>query len=142
MSWRDGKSKQSNPFQFQCIITKLIGCAIDTHMAAASSSSTLFINGHSKAHSLRYSLPSLDQTFCYLQNVPSWRTSLPVRTSPAPSLQPGTKTSLDFALASGATLTFANYFLVGWFNGDLDQFYMQSWNGTAPFRWSRCIIAS
>jgi hypothetical protein len=135
MSWRDGKSKQSNPFQFQCIITKLIGSAIDMHMAAASSSSTLFINGHSKAHSLRYSLPSFDQTFYYLQNVQSWRTLLPVRTRPAaPSLLPCTKTSLDFALASGATLTFANYFLVGWFNGDLDKFYMQSWNGTAPFR--------
>ncbi|KAF2430582.1 hypothetical protein EJ08DRAFT_238409 [Tothia fuscella] len=33
-----------------------------------------------------------------------------------------------FALASGATLTTANYFLIGWFNGDLDKFYMSSWN--------------
>jgi hypothetical protein len=34
---------------------------------------------------------------------------------------------IDFALAAGATLTLANYFLVGWFNGQLDQFYMESW---------------
>jgi hypothetical protein len=36
--------------------------------------------------------------------------------------------AIDFALASGGTLTLANYFLIGWFNGDLDKFYMQSWN--------------
>jgi hypothetical protein len=35
----------------------------------------------------------------------------------------------DFALAAGATLTLMNYFLIGWFNGSLDKFYMQSWNG-------------
>jgi hypothetical protein len=34
----------------------------------------------------------------------------------------------DFALASGGTLTLANYFLIGWFNGEIDKFYMQSWN--------------
>jgi hypothetical protein len=32
-------------------------------------------------------------------------------------------------LASGGTLTLANYFLIGWFNGEIDKFYMQSWNG-------------
>jgi hypothetical protein len=37
--------------------------------------------------------------------------------------------ALDFALASGATLSLANYFLVGWFNGELDKFYMESWKG-------------
>jgi hypothetical protein len=31
-------------------------------------------------------------------------------------------------LASGFTLTIVNYFLVGWFNGYLDKFYMESWN--------------
>jgi hypothetical protein len=25
-----------------------------------------------------------------------------------------------------------NYFIIGWFNGDLDKFYMQSWNGNSP----------
>jgi hypothetical protein len=39
----------------------------------------------------------------------------------------------DFALASGGTLTLANYFLIGWFNGELDKFYMQSWNGKYKF---------
>jgi hypothetical protein len=32
-----------------------------------------------------------------------------------------------YALASGLPLTLANYFLVGWFNGYLDSFYMESW---------------
>lgn len=33
----------------------------------------------------------------------------------------------DYALASGLPLTILNYFLIGWFNGDLDKFYMESW---------------
>lgn len=32
-----------------------------------------------------------------------------------------------FALASGGPLTLMNYFLIGWFNGQLDKFYMESW---------------
>jgi hypothetical protein len=32
-----------------------------------------------------------------------------------------------YALSSGFPLTVLNYFLVGWFNGDIDKFYMQSW---------------
>ncbi|KAK5075669.1 hypothetical protein LTR16_008938, partial [Cryomyces antarcticus] len=33
-----------------------------------------------------------------------------------------------YAIASGLPLTVLNYFLIGWFNGSLDKFYMQSWN--------------
>ena len=33
-----------------------------------------------------------------------------------------------YALASGLPLTLANYFIIGWFNGYLDTFYMESWN--------------
>lgn len=36
---------------------------------------------------------------------------------------------LDYALASGFPLTILNYFLVGWFNGYLDKFYLESWRG-------------
>lgn len=36
-----------------------------------------------------------------------------------------------YALASGFPLTVLNYFLVGWFEGYLDKFYMESWKGTA-----------
>ncbi|KAK2834852.1 hypothetical protein FQN49_006849 [Arthroderma sp. PD_2] len=32
-----------------------------------------------------------------------------------------------YALASGFPLTILNYFLVGWFNGYLDKFYIESW---------------
>ncbi|KAF2761334.1 hypothetical protein EJ05DRAFT_491960 [Pseudovirgaria hyperparasitica] len=32
-----------------------------------------------------------------------------------------------YALASGFPLTILNYFLIGWFNGHLDKFYMESW---------------
>ncbi|TLD36321.1 NCP1 protein [Venturia nashicola] len=32
-----------------------------------------------------------------------------------------------YALASGFPFTIMNYFLVGWFNGYLDKFYMESW---------------
>lgn len=35
----------------------------------------------------------------------------------------------DYALAIGFPLTVLNYFLVGWFLDDLDEFYMQSWKG-------------
>lgn len=35
-----------------------------------------------------------------------------------------------YALASGFPLTVLNYFLVGWFEGYLDKFYMESWKGT------------
>jgi hypothetical protein len=38
----------------------------------------------------------------------------------------------DFALSSGGILTLGNYFLIGWFNGEIDKFYMQSWNGISP----------
>jgi hypothetical protein len=34
----------------------------------------------------------------------------------------------DYAIASSFPLTIVNYFLVGWFNGYLDKFYLQSWN--------------
>lgn len=34
-----------------------------------------------------------------------------------------------YALASGFPLTVLNYFLVGWFEGYLDKFYMESWKG-------------
>jgi hypothetical protein len=34
-----------------------------------------------------------------------------------------------YALASGLPLTVVNYFLVGWFNGYLDKYYMESWKG-------------
>jgi hypothetical protein len=33
----------------------------------------------------------------------------------------------DYALAAGFPLTILNYFLVGWFNGYLDKFYLESW---------------
>ncbi|TKA62651.1 hypothetical protein B0A49_06523 [Cryomyces minteri] len=33
-----------------------------------------------------------------------------------------------YAIASGLPLTVLNYFLIGWFNGALDKFYVQSWN--------------
>lgn len=42
-----------------------------------------------------------------------------------------------YALASGFPLTVLNYFLVGWFEGYLDKFYMESWKGTV--RLSRCM---
>ncbi|KAL1955710.1 hypothetical protein VTO42DRAFT_8182 [Malbranchea cinnamomea] len=32
-----------------------------------------------------------------------------------------------YALAAGFPLTVMNYFLIGWFNGDLDKFYLESW---------------
>lgn len=32
-----------------------------------------------------------------------------------------------YALASGFPMTILNYFLVGWFNGYLDKFYLESW---------------
>lgn len=32
-----------------------------------------------------------------------------------------------FALASGGPLTLMNYILIGWYNGQLDKFYMESW---------------
>lgn len=32
-----------------------------------------------------------------------------------------------YAIASGLPLTFANYFIVGWYNGYVDKFYMESW---------------
>lgn len=38
-------------------------------------------------------------------------------------------TMLDYALGSAVPLGFMNYFLVGWFNGSLDKFYIQSWDG-------------
>ncbi|KAA8646615.1 uncharacterized protein ATNIH1004_008048 [Aspergillus tanneri] len=34
---------------------------------------------------------------------------------------------MDYAIASGFPLSILNYFLVGWFNGYLDKFYMESW---------------
>lgn len=34
---------------------------------------------------------------------------------------------LDYALAVGLVLTVLNYFLIGWFNGWLDKFYLESW---------------
>ncbi|KAI2178668.1 hypothetical protein LOZ24_002042 [Ophidiomyces ophidiicola] len=37
-----------------------------------------------------------------------------------------------YALASGFPLTILNYFLVGWFNGQLDKFYLESWKGDIP----------
>ncbi|KAF2432593.1 hypothetical protein EJ08DRAFT_123024 [Tothia fuscella] len=33
-----------------------------------------------------------------------------------------------FAISSGGLLTLGNYFLIGWFNGQIDKFYIQSWN--------------
>lgn len=33
-----------------------------------------------------------------------------------------------YALASGLPLTVANCFIIGWFNGYLDSFYMESWS--------------
>lgn len=38
-----------------------------------------------------------------------------------------------YALASGFPLTVLNYFLVGWFEGYLDKFYMESWKGIVHF---------
>ena len=37
--------------------------------------------------------------------------------------------AIDYALASAVPLGCVNYFLVGWFNGSLDKFYIQSWDG-------------
>jgi hypothetical protein len=34
---------------------------------------------------------------------------------------------VDYALAFGLPLTLLNYLLVGWYNGYLDKFYMESW---------------
>lgn len=36
-------------------------------------------------------------------------------------------TMLDYAIASAVPLGTMNYFLVGWFNGHLDKFYVESW---------------
>lgn len=33
----------------------------------------------------------------------------------------------DYAIAAAVPLTLANYLLVGWFNDDIDQFYLTSW---------------
>lgn len=35
--------------------------------------------------------------------------------------------SLDYAIASAVPLGFMNYFLVGWLNGELDKYYVESW---------------
>jgi hypothetical protein len=32
-----------------------------------------------------------------------------------------------YAIASSVPLGFLNYFLVGWLNGDLDKYYVESW---------------
>ncbi|KAF2454646.1 glycosyl transferase family group 2-domain-containing protein [Lineolata rhizophorae] len=32
-----------------------------------------------------------------------------------------------YSISSGFPLTLLNYFLIGWFNGELDKFYMESW---------------
>jgi hypothetical protein len=32
-----------------------------------------------------------------------------------------------YGIASGLPLTVLNYFLIGWFNGSLDKFYLESW---------------
>ena len=32
-----------------------------------------------------------------------------------------------YAIGAAVPLAIINYFLVGWFNGDLDKFYMESW---------------
>lgn len=37
-----------------------------------------------------------------------------------------------YALASAFPLTVLNYFIVGWFEGYLDKFYMESWKGSHP----------
>jgi hypothetical protein len=36
-------------------------------------------------------------------------------------------TCSDYAIGSAVPLGFVNYFLVGWLNGDLDKYYVESW---------------
>lgn len=38
-----------------------------------------------------------------------------------------------YALASAVPLGALNYFLVGWFNGDLDKYYVESWKSKWKF---------
>jgi energy-converting hydrogenase Eha subunit G len=48
-----------------------------------------------------------------------------------------------YALASAVPLGALNYFLVGWFNGELDKFYVESWQGQcSPHHPLRVILTS
>lgn len=44
-------------------------------------------------------------------------------------LRRANRSIIDYALAAGFPLTIMNYFIVGWFNGYLDKYYIDSWKG-------------
>jgi hypothetical protein len=41
-----------------------------------------------------------------------------------------------YSLASSVPLGLLNYFLIGWLNGELDKFYVQSWQGSCNMQYS------
>jgi hypothetical protein len=46
-----------------------------------------------------------------------------------------------YSLASSVPLGLLNYFLIGWLNGELDKFYVQSWQGSCNMQYSFVIDA-
>jgi hypothetical protein len=106
-----------------------MGCAnnlSDMHTVATSSSSTPSALGSGKALSLSSSALSSSATSNCHQRSVSAVTSSPVSVE----ITYHTRlelTRLDYAIASAVPLGCLNYFLVGWLNGDLDKYYVESW---------------
>jgi hypothetical protein len=99
--------------------------ALDMLTVAMNSSSTQYTHGLGKVQSPHSSALSSSPTCNSRPRSPSLAIFLPVSDFIAKSLLSLIRP--DYALASGFPFTIMNYFLVGWFNGYLDKFYMESW---------------
>jgi hypothetical protein len=96
------------------------------HTVATNLSSTPSALGSGKVLSLNSSVLSFSATSNCHQRSVSAVTSSPVSVEISYHARL-VLTRLDYAIASAVPLGCLNYFLVGWLNGDLDKYYVESW---------------